>query len=85
MHPGRSISAGWGFYAGVTAKTLDDLWASRDAHYEQTFTNQSQVSVEHNLGKRPAVTIIDSAGDECEDGSSILAQMHSPCPSRQEW
>lgn len=35
-----------------------------DRHYEQAFTNQSSVTVNHNLGKRPAVTVIDSAGDE---------------------
>jgi hypothetical protein len=39
---------------------------SGDAHYEQAFTNQSTVTVNHNLGKRPAVTVIDSAGDEVE-------------------
>jgi hypothetical protein len=40
--------------------------ASGDKHYEQTFTNQSTVTVNHNLGKYPAVTVITSAGDEVE-------------------
>ena len=35
-----------------------------DAHYEQAFTSASTVSVTHNLDKYPAVTVIDSAGDE---------------------
>ena len=35
-----------------------------DAHYEQFFTSASNVSVTHNLAKLPAVTVIDSAGDE---------------------
>ena len=37
-----------------------------DRHYEQAFTNQSTVTVNHNLNKKPAITVIDSAGDECE-------------------
>lgn len=37
-----------------------------DSYFEQSFTNQATVTVTHNLGKRPAVTIIDSAGDEVE-------------------
>lgn len=37
-----------------------------DVNYVETFTNQSSVSVVHNLNKKPAVTIIDSAGDEIE-------------------
>lgn len=35
-----------------------------DKHYSQAFTFLSSVVVTHNLGKYPAVTIIDSAGDE---------------------
>lgn len=37
-----------------------------DANLVHDFTNQSTVNFEHNLGKLPAVTIIDSAGDEVE-------------------
>lgn len=35
-----------------------------DSNFAQSFTNSSTVTVEHMLGKFPAVTIIDSAGDE---------------------
>ena len=35
-----------------------------DAHFTQDFTGSSTVTVTHNLGKLPAVTVIDSAGDE---------------------
>lgn len=35
-----------------------------DAHFELPFISASTVSVPHNLGKYPAVTVIDSAGDE---------------------
>nr|DAL65675.1 MAG TPA_asm: collagen alpha 1(VIII) chain protein [Caudoviricetes sp.] len=38
-----------------------------DAYYEHNQAVPSDVwTVTHNLGKRPAVTIIDSAGDEVE-------------------
>lgn len=36
-----------------------------DLHFEQDFLTTTTVDVHHNLGKRPAVTVIDSAGDEC--------------------
>lgn len=39
---------------------------STNTHYEQAFTAQSTVTVLHGLGHRPAVTIVDSAGDEVE-------------------
>lgn len=35
-----------------------------DKHYEQQFTNSASVTVNHNLGKKPSVEIIDSAGDK---------------------
>jgi hypothetical protein len=38
--------------------------SSADKSFTQAFTNQSSVTVNHNLSKRPAVTVIDSAGDE---------------------
>lgn len=34
-----------------------------DKNYTQTFTNQSDVTIEHNLNKYPSVTVIDSADD----------------------
>ncbi len=37
-----------------------------DAHYVQDFTATASVVVTHNLGKYPAVTVFDSAGDEVE-------------------
>lgn len=37
-----------------------------DANYVQAFSSVSSVVVTHNLNKQPAVTIIDTAGDECE-------------------
>jgi hypothetical protein len=35
-----------------------------DKNYTQPFINQTDVTVNHNLNKKPATTIIDSAGDE---------------------
>ena len=35
-----------------------------DKNYEQTFLTSSSVLVTHNLNKRPAVTVIDSADTE---------------------
>ncbi len=35
-----------------------------DAHFTQAFTNTDAVLVTHNLGKRPAVTVIDTANDQ---------------------
>lgn len=35
-----------------------------DKHYEQTFVTASSVTVTHNLGKFPAVSVLDSADDE---------------------
>jgi hypothetical protein len=37
---------------------------SGDKSFKQDFTIQSSVTVTHNLGKYPAVTVINSAGDE---------------------
>ena len=34
-----------------------------DAYYTQAFTASSTVVVVHNLGKYPAVSVMDSAGD----------------------
>jgi hypothetical protein len=37
-----------------------------DARYQQSFQPTTLVTVNHNLGKFPAVTVYDSAGDEVE-------------------
>ena len=37
-----------------------------DKYYTQSFSDSIDVVVQHNLNKKPAVTIIDSAGDEVE-------------------
>lgn len=37
-----------------------------DLNFTQSFTSTTSVTVNHNLGKYPSVTVIDSAGDECE-------------------
>jgi hypothetical protein len=49
----------------VTARVAGPPGAAAGS-FSQPFTNQSSVTVNHNLGKKPAVTVIDSAGDECE-------------------
>lgn len=53
--------------AGTTDYTLltNKPTIINDKNYIQPFTAVSTVSVTHNLGKYPAVTVIDSAGDEC--------------------
>jgi len=35
-----------------------------DKNFVHNFVSSSSVTVTHNLGKKPAVTVIDSAGDE---------------------
>lgn len=35
-----------------------------DKNYVQTFATTATVSVSHNLGKYPAVTVMDSSGDQ---------------------
>lgn len=37
-----------------------------DLSFEMDFVSQTTVTVHHNLGKYPAVVVIDSAGDLCE-------------------
>jgi hypothetical protein len=39
---------------------------SGDKNYTQSFTSASSVTVTHNLGKYVGVTVLDTAGDECE-------------------
>jgi hypothetical protein len=43
---------------------LDSRIGVSDKHYEYAFSNQTNFSVTHNLNKKPAVTMIDSAGTE---------------------
>lgn len=45
----------------------DYAWKSTNAtdkHYVESFTNQNTITVTHNMGKYPSVTVINSAGDE---------------------
>lgn len=57
---------------------------SGDAHFFQAFTSVSTVTVTHNLGKRPAVSVIDSAGDEVEgavdhiDSNTLTVSFSAP-------
>lgn len=37
-----------------------------DKHFSKSFNAQSEIVCNHNLGKHPSVTIVDSAGDEVE-------------------
>lgn len=37
-----------------------------DRNFTQTFTPTTSVTANHNMGKYPSVTVIDSAGDEVE-------------------
>lgn len=37
-----------------------------DVNLVQPFTSQSSVTVTHNLGKKPSVTVLDTTGDEVE-------------------
>lgn len=42
------------------------LDSGTDKNYTQDFTVSTMVSVPHNLGKKPAVSVVDSAGDEMD-------------------
>lgn len=63
---------------GATAWTSLGYWnpldgdSTSDKNYTQEFITQSTVSVGHNLGKLPAVTVLDSAGDEVEGDVQLL-------------
>lgn len=78
---GDSVSYGGSSYVAIssttghipTNTTYWQLLASQgpagtpsDEHFEQSFSAVSTVVVTHSLGKKPAVTIIDTSGDECE-------------------
>lgn len=57
------------YYDPVTHayRPLDILIAEGgDKTYETTFTTSTQVTVQHFLGKYPAVVVIDSSGEEVE-------------------
>lgn len=43
-----------------------------DLHYEQDFSDASQIEITHNMGKRPAITVIDTAGDEVEGDYTFI-------------
>jgi hypothetical protein len=58
-----------GTYPGGTSSYLrsDGTWqpfAGADKNYTQAFTAVSTIDVTHNLGKLPAVTVMDTADDE---------------------
>lgn len=53
----------------ATTGSYDDLTnkptiPGGDKYFKQDFTTTTTLSVAHNLNKRPAVTVVDSAGDE---------------------
>jgi hypothetical protein len=58
----------WGIVAskGDTGATGAQGDPGEDANFVYPFTNESTVVVEHNLGKYPSTTVIDSADDEVE-------------------
>lgn len=49
---------------GPTGPTGPQGPAGTDKNYTASWINQSSVTITHNLGKYPAVTVMDSAGDE---------------------
>lgn len=50
----------------VDLAELDARYGLEARSFSQPFTNQLLLTIEHNLNKRPSVTIIDTAGDEIE-------------------
>ena len=56
------------YYRKASDADYDGEWVTvdgADSHFSQSFGGSS-VTVTHNLGKYPAVTVFDSAGDEVE-------------------
>ena len=71
--PGKGVALGGDtgdILTKLSADDYDTAWTPAndlaDKTYTQDFTVASSVTVTHNLGKYPAVTVIDSAGDEVE-------------------
>src|SRR3954447_45846 len=69
--PGKGVALGGNTGDILTKLSEDDYdtaWTSAtdlaDKTYTQNFTAAATVTVTHNLGKRPAVTVIDTANDE---------------------
>lgn len=52
--------------AAVNVTNTTGGGSGSDKNYVQSFTNQSSVTVNHNLGKLPAVTVLNSANDSVE-------------------
>ena len=53
--------------------TLSEWLGSLKSYYRTTFSNQSTVTVTHNLDKYPAVTVINSANDQVEGAIEYLS------------
>lgn len=58
--------------------------AVADKNFIYSFTNESALVVEHNLSKKPAVTVVDSSGEEVigqvthMDNSTVLITFTAP-------
>lgn len=66
--PGNAPSEG-NVLEVLTVSPLTVGWqasSGEDKNFSQDFGATDTVGVEHNLGKYPAVTVFDSAGDQCE-------------------
>lgn len=48
------------------AELAEQQAGTGDKSFEQDFADLSLLEITHNLGKRPSITVIDSAGDEVE-------------------
>jgi hypothetical protein len=69
--PGKGVALGGNtgdILTKLSADDYDTAWTPAnnlaDKTYTQDFTAAATVTVTHNLGKRPAVTVIDTASDE---------------------
>lgn len=59
---------------GLTGAPGDTLPGSGDSNYVHDQTVASDLwSIQHDLGKYPSVTIVDSAGDECEGSINYVS------------
>lgn len=76
-------------FTGTEQEWLDSLVGPQgpvgsDLTYLTSFTVSDEVLVQHNLGKMPAISVIDSAGDEVEgqveylDNTRVLVRFASP-------